>query len=60
MLSPQMDPKELKLLIPLLAKEDMEDLLKEIDDLIHYEQDAHKLMRLFDNKEILEKAINHY
>ncbi|MEG6523206.1 hypothetical protein [Desulfotomaculum sp. 1211_IL3151] len=59
MLSPDMDPKELKGLIPLFTKEDMEELLKEIEDIIRYEQDIKRLMRLFDNRKIVEDAIDH-
>lgn len=60
MLFPDMDPKKLKSLIPLFTKEDMEELLKEIEDIIRYEQDTKRLMRLFDNRKIVEDAIDCY
>ncbi|GAB6179851.1 hypothetical protein JCM14036_11700 [Desulfotomaculum defluvii] len=60
MLSPDMDPKELNRLLPLFTKEDLEELLKEIENLIRYEQDIRRLMRLFDNQKIVEGAIDRY
>lgn len=60
MISPYADPSELKEFLPLMTKEEMEELLEIINDLLRIEQDGQKIMRLLDNRDILEEAIDKY
>ncbi|GAB6157117.1 hypothetical protein JCM39194_03170 [Desulfotomaculum varum] len=60
MISPYVSPAELKQFLPLMTKDEMEELLKTINDLLRLEQDGQKIMRLLDNRDILEKAIDNY
>lgn len=60
MISPYADPSELKEFLPLMTKDEMEELLEIINELLRTEQDGHKIMRLLDNRDILEEAIDKY
>ncbi|SHE74312.1 hypothetical protein [Desulforamulus putei] len=60
MISPFAAPSELKEFLPLMTKDEMEELLKTINDLLRIEQDGQKIMRLLDNRDILEEAIDNY
>lgn len=60
MISPYAKPEHLRQFLLLMSKDDMEELLKEIYDLLRYETDGHKIMRLLDNRDILENAIDNY
>ena len=60
MISPYEEPQKVKDFLPLMSKEDLEELLKIIYDLLRYEADGHKIMRLLDNRDILEDALNNY
>jgi len=59
-ISPYADSYELIQHIPIMTKEEMEALLEEINNLLRVEEDGQKLMRLLDNRDILEKAIEDY
>ncbi|AEF94405.1 hypothetical protein Desca_1550 [Desulfotomaculum nigrificans CO-1-SRB] len=60
MVSPYTDPAELKQFLPIMTKDDIEDLLKTIDQRLRVESDGNKIMRLLDNRDILEKALENY
>ncbi|CCO07461.1 hypothetical protein [Desulforamulus hydrothermalis] len=60
MISPYAPPSELIEFLPLMTKDEMEQLLKTINELLRLEQDGQKIMRLLDNRDILEKAIDKY
>lgn len=60
MISPYDEPERFKELLSLLSYDDLGELLKTIDELLRYEIDGYKIMRLLDNREILEDAIDNY
>lgn len=60
MFKPDTDPAEIKRYLPAMSLDEMEGLLKQVNNQLRVETDPHKLMRLLDNKSILEKAIDTY
>ncbi|MDO7785656.1 hypothetical protein [Desulforamulus aquiferis] len=60
MFSPDIDPAILKRYLPTMSKEDLEDMLKKVEECLRYETNGQKLMRIMDNQTILEKAIDTY
>lgn len=59
-ISPYAEPRDLKNFLPLMTKEEMEELLQMIFDLLRMETDNANIMRLMDNRDLLEEAIDRY
>lgn len=60
MFSPDIDPAILKRYLPTMSKDELEDMLKKVEECLRYETDGQKIMRMMDNQAILEKAIDNY
>lgn len=59
-MSPFIDPEELKKILPSLEKLEIESLLASIYDRLKIKLDSSRQQRLYENKEILEKALEVY
>lgn len=60
MFTPDVDPEVLRKHLPIMSIDEMEDLLKEVNERLRFETDGRKIMKLMDNQAILENAIDNY